>query len=76
MEEKKINTETLADEYNYIDELSDGDAFDFMISNQKKAFDSVKVNKSKIIKTIKILVNKLSKNKVLSLMSKHINELN
>ena len=36
MKEKKIKTEMLDTEYDYIEKLSDLKAFDFMISNQKK----------------------------------------
>ena len=37
MKEKKIKTEMLDIEYDYIEKLSDVNAFDFMISNQKKS---------------------------------------
>ena len=63
MKEKIIKTEMLDVEYDYIEKLSDMNAFDFMISNQKKAFDSIKNNKNQIIKIIDILTKKLSKDK-------------
>lgn len=63
MKEKKVKTEMLATEYNHIDKLSDSKAFDFMISNQKKAFEAIKTNKNKIIKTVNILAKKLSNDK-------------
>ena len=63
MKEKKIKTEMLDTEYDYIEKLSDLKAFDFMISNQKKAFKAIKNNKNKILKIINILANKLAKDK-------------
>ena len=45
MKEKKIKTELLDTKYDYIEKLSDVSAFDFMISNQRKAFEAIKNNK-------------------------------
>ena len=59
MKEKKIKTEMLDIEYDYIEKLSDVNAFDFMISNQKKAFEAITSNKNKIIKVVNILASKL-----------------
>ncbi len=63
MKEKKIKTELLDTKYDYIEKLSDVSAFDFMISNQRKAFEAIKNNKNKILTIVNILANKLSKDK-------------